>query len=485
MTKQTSAKNKSFSSTSNEEISEIKNYEFFNNPSWNDEKARRNINDNLQARHSSQDSKMVIEVLDSLKAQMKICTKKHIIPESAGKKLSEALDKITVELNSQNIVNSNRSVYDVIESKIREKAPEVYGWFWVARSKSSQKAGDLRFWLRSSLDKLDREIRDLQESLIESAETSVKAIFPMMSHMQITQPSSFGHHLLAYVEAFARDRSRMADARKRLNESPYMSGEGAGTSYQSALESVAKQLDFAKHCSNSVDAVSSRDYAIESLSAFMNCGLTLSKFANEMIYWHSSGCNYISLPQDLVDQSDAVPFKRDLKPLESARAQAQTIIGNLQAAAMVYASVPMQYSSELDEINTQLITAVENLSSSLSIVRQYAESFTINRKRMKEAASKNFSTAIDLVDWIVQNAKVDLLEAQSLTRKVIDFAISKGKKLSLLELSEIKKIIPQADDTIFSVLIPSRAITSRRSGNGSNPVQVRKSIRAAKRTYLQ
>ncbi len=431
------------------------------------------------------DYKLYPHTIESLKAQFKMHIKREVIPEYEGKQLIDALDKVHRELAESKLdVKSFHSIYELIADRISEIAPEAYRWYSVARSQSSQTAGDLKLWVRNAIDILDSSLQQLQSKLINRSEDTVKTIFPANSNSQLYQPTSFGHHLLAYVEMFGRDRARFKDARTRLNESPYASGEIVGNSFNLNREMVARILSFDRAMQNSVDAVSSRDFIIEFLSATSNSFVNLSRLAGEMISWHSSRNNYINFDSSLVEQSLILPYKRDQLALESIRSKASKSIGSLMSVLSMSKDLPLEHSRDYEEMLEVALTSFADLSGSLNTMALMVSSFTLNRKTMKEAASKNFSTAQDLVDWIVQKSNVNLIEAQTRARNIIDYAIEKGKKLSLLELAELKKFEPAADEDIYSVLIPSRAIIARRSGNGSNPVQIRKSIRAARRKYL-
>lgn len=433
----------------------------------------------------SSDYQLYPYAIDSLKAQFKMHIKREIIPEYEGKQLVDALTKVEKELADIKSLNSyTGSIYDLIEERIAEIAPEAYEWYSVARSQSAQNAGDIRLWMRGAIDVLDASMQKLQSNLIEKAEDTVKTIFPANSNSQLYQPTSFGHHLLAFIEMFGRDRDRLKNARERLNESPFGSGEIVGNSFNLNREMVARTLSFSGAMQNSVDAVCSRDFAIEFLSVIANSFVNISRLAGEMISWHNSRNNYIKFDSSLVMQSSVLPYKRDQFALEAMRAKASKSMGALMTLLSISKDLPLENSADYKEMTDVVMGAFKDLKGSISVLSMMISNFTLNRKAMKEAACKNFSTAQDLVDWIVQNSKVSIGEARSKARSIIDYAIEKDKKLSLLELSELKQFVPQADDDIYSVLIPSRAIISRRSGNGSNPVQIRKALRAAKRKYL-
>jgi argininosuccinate lyase len=281
-----------------------------------------------------------------------------------------------------------------------------------------------------------------------------------------------------------RDRSRIADARVRMNESPYSSGDISGTSFNYNIEMPARILGFSKASNNSVDAICSRDYAIEFLAIAANSIITLSRLSGEMIDWHSTSRKFIEFSNAFVEQSEVLPYKRDPEALEMIRAKSAKVCGGLSTVMMIVKGLPMEYSGDYREISEPVISSYDNLLNCLNTMSAMVADFTTNRKKMKEAASQEFSTTIDLVEWLLQNVTPSQSEAQRISREIVEYAITKGKKLSLLELTELKKIEPKINNDVYSALIPSRAMIGRRSGNGSNPVQIRKAIRAARREYL-
>jgi argininosuccinate lyase len=424
-------------------------------------------------------------VVDSLKAQFKMHIKRSIIPLEDGKQLIDALDKVQKELLGRKLnVGDYNSIYSLISARVSEIAPEAYQWYEVGRGAYGQVAGDLRLWTRDSIDVLEASIKDLQARLIEQCEGTVKTIYPAHSHSQLLQPSSLGHQLFAYVELLGRDRERLRDARVRVNAASYVSGDMLGTSLEVSREMVAKALDFDGVMVNAVDAVCSRDFAVEFMSAVSGAFLSLSQLAEQMITWHSSSCNYIKFASGLTEQDQVMPYKRNQIALEMMRAKSSKVVGNMMSVYTMMQSLPMQPSADLSCLLRPMREAADELKEALHTMSVLISGMSFNRKVMKEAASKNFSTAKDLVVWVMRKTGCTMSDANVKVRKIIDYAIEKGSKLSLLELGELQKFEPMIDEDIYSVLIPSRAMISRRSGGGSNPVQIRKALRHARRKYL-
>lgn len=424
--------------------------------------------------------------IESIKAQTKMHIKRQIIQETHGKAIIELLDKAKKEIadGKFSFNNNAKSIYEVLYNYIKAQNSDAADWFTVARSETYQIAGDLRLWIRDAMDTLDSALQNLQAALIDKAEENVKTIFPGNVHNQLTQPVSFGHHLMAYTEAFGRDRARIRDARKRLNESPFASGEVAGNSFNTSRDMVARILGFDKACSNSVDAINNRDFVIEYQSFCSICAVNLSRLSEEMIDWHNSQLNYVSFSNDFVNQSQIIPYRRDPEALEMIRATVGKVYGNMMHVLTILKSLSLEFTCDLKGLAQPVFESYDTMLSCINAVSALVADMKINRKQMKEAATHSFSTAIDLVDWLIQTVNLNPKKAETTSRKIIEYAIEKGKKLSLLELKELQKIEPKITDDVYSVLIPSRAIIRRRSGNGSNPVQIRKAIRAARRNYL-
>ncbi len=475
-------------SSSNDNLSStIAKMEGFSSPLWGGHFAKgtneltQQINSTIQF-----DKRLYSVAIESIKAQLRMHTKRNIVSASEAEALTTALDKMKKEIIDGKFAfsDSSKDIYQAIESKVKESAPKLVDTLNTARAEGNQLAGDLRLWVRDAYSSLDAAVQNLQAALIDKAEENVKAIFPGNVHSQLTQPVSLGQHLMAYVNMFGRDRARIADARERMNDSPFASGEIAGASFNLNRDMVARILGFTKSCNNSVDAICSRDFAVEFLSVAASVATNLSRLAEELVRWHSSESDYIEFSNAFVTQNNITPYRRDPEALEMIRAKSGRVFGALMAVLTVTKALPLEYSNDYREVTEPVVDSYDTILNCSNTMAAIVADFTTNRKKMKEAASHSFSTAIDLVDWLVQHAGCNLTKAQETSRKIIEYAIEKGKKLSLLEINELQKIEPKITDEIYSVLIPSRALISRRSGNGSNPVQIRKSIRAARRKFI-
>lgn len=454
-------------------------------PSWKLAKKENKTIQEFLGSSSQEQMHLLPYAIDSMSAQFKMHAKREIIPANAADALMTAMDQIRKEISDGKFEMSHPSIYESISARVKQLAPKAHDFMDVARSDSYQAAGDFKMWVRNALHTLDKSMQSLQAKVIDRAEDTTKTLFPAQAHNNITQPTTMAHHLISYVEMLSRDRKRVAAAVSIMNESPFSSGEVAGNSFNLNREMVARQLSFNSASNNSVDAVASRDFATSFLHVAATCFANLSRMATEMLAWQSTRYGYVNFSSELARPNSAMPYRRDQLTLEAIKGKAGKAIGMTASALSIMKDAPMQASSEYDEMISMCADTFNDLNASLKAMSVAMSDFSINRKTLKEASSKQFSVALDLVDWIIQKSGGGRPQAEAKVRDIIDYALSKGKKLSLLEVKELQAIEPSIDDDVYRVLIPSRAVTSRRSGAGSNPVQVRKYIRAAKRNMLK
>ncbi len=472
---------------SNDNLSSLSKTEGFSSPLWGGHFAK-GANELAQKMNSTikTDKRLYAVTIESVKAQLRMLTKRSIVNSVESEALISLLDKTKKEIveGKLSFNDSSKDIYNTLESRVKEISPKLLDAYNIARNEGNQLAGDLRLWIRDAYTSLDSAIQNLQAALIDKSEENVKSIFPGNCHSQLTQPVSLGQHLMAYVNMFGRERTKISEARARMNESPYSSGEISGSSYNLNREMVSRILNFNKACTNSVDAICSRDFAVEFLSIAASTAVSLSRLAEELVRWHSSESDYIEFSNAFVSQSNVIPYKRDPEALEMIRAKSGRVFGALMSVLTITKALPLEYSSDYREITEPVVDSYDTILNCANTMAAIVADFTTNRKKMKEAASHSFSTTIDLVEWLVQNTASSLSQAQATSRKIVEYAIEKGKKLSLLEIKELQKFDSKITEDIYRVLIPSRAMIARRSGNGSNPVQIRKSIRVARRKFL-
>jgi argininosuccinate lyase len=295
--------------------------------------------------------------------------------------------------------------------------------------------------------------------------------------MQTAQPVTFGHHLLAYVEMAARDRGRFADARKRLNESPLGCGALAGTSFRLDRAMTTKSLGFDRPAANSLDAVSDRDFVIETLSAASICAVHLSRFAEEIVIWTSPLVGLVRLSDKFTTGSSIMPQKRNPDAAELVRAKTGRIVGALNAMLMVMKGLPLAYQKDMQEDKEGTIDAFDALALSIEAMTGMVRDMEPDVERMKAAAGAGYATATDLADWLVRTLKMPFREAHHVTGRIVAKASEAGQPLHKMPLADMKKIEPRITQAVFGVLSVDRSVGSRKSFGGTAPANVRAQAR--------
>ena len=384
------------------------------------------------------------------------------------------LSKVLAEIDGQTFTFS-RGLEDIhmnVESRLRELIGDAAGRLHTARSRNDQVATDFRLYVRDATDTLLAQVKTLQLSLVERADQEAETIMPGFTHLQSAQPVTFGHHLLAYVEMLGRDSGRLADARKRLNESPLGSAALAGTPYPIDREMTAKALGFDRPTANSLDAVSDRDFILETLAAGAILAMHLSRFAEELVIWSSAQFNFVRLSDKFTTGSSIMPQKRNPDAAELIRAKVGRVMGALTSLMMVMKGLPLAYSKDMQEDKEVAFDALDALSLSLAAMTGMVDDLTVNRDRMRQAASMGFSTATDVADWLVRQANIPFRDAHEITGHVVKLAEEKGVPLDGLTIEDFKLIDHRIDSRIHKVLSVEASVRARRSYGGTAPENV-------------
>ena len=420
------------------------------------------------------------------KAHAAMLAKKGIITAQDAKKIAHGLDTILSEIESGKFA-FRRALEDIhmnVESRLADLIGPAAGRLHTARSRNDQVATDFRLWVRDAIDKLDREIAALQEALIDQAEKHAATIMPGLTHLQNAQPVTFGHHLLAYVEMLGRDRGRMTDTRKRLNESPLGSGALAGTSFPIDRDKTAKDLDFDRPSANSLDAVSDRDFAIEFLAACAICGTHLSRFAEEIVLWLSEPYRFIRLSDAFTTGSSMMPQKRNPDAAELVRAKAGRFLGSLTSLLTVMKGLPLAYSKDMQEDKAPVFEAADMLELCLAVTTGMVRDLAVDKEAMKRAAARGYSTATDLADWLTRRLDLPFREAHRITGALVKRAEELGVSLAELPLKEMQKMDPRISEGVREVLTVEKSAASRTSFGGTAPANVARAAAAARGRFL-
>ena len=361
---------------------------------------------------------------------------------------------------------------------------DAAGRLHTARSRNDQVATDFRLWVRDAIDGLDAALTGLLAALIGQAERHADQVMPGFTHLQNAQPVTFGHHLLAYVEMFGRDRGRFADCRKRLNECPLGAAALAGTSFPIDREATATTLGFDGPAANSIDAVSDRDFVLEFLAAGSICAIHLSRLAEEIVLWCSDGFGFIMLSDAFTTGSSIMPQKRNPDAAELVRAKAGRLVGALNALLIVMKGLPLAYGKDMQEDKEPAFGAADALALCLSATTGMIADMTVRGDRMRAAASQGFITATDLADWLVRTLDMPFREAHRVTGSLVRLAEDRSMTLAELPLDAMQAIEPKITDSVYDVLGIDEAVSSRTSLGGTAPENVRRAVAAARERFL-
>jgi len=398
-----------------------------------------------------------------------------ILTREEAEKIAAGLDQVAQEIAEDRFAFS-RELEDIhmnVEARLAELIGPAAGKLHTARSRNDQVATDLRLYVRDALDELAAEIGRLQTALARKAETHASDVMPGFTHLQTAQPVTFGHHLLAYVEMFARDRGRLMDARARLNESPLGAAALAGTSFPIDRADTASALGFDRPMANTLDAVSARDFVMETLAAGTILAVHLSRLAEEIVLWCSAEFGFAALSDRFTTGSSIMPQKRNPDAAELVRAKVGRIAGAFQALAMVMKGLPLAYSKDMQEDKEPAFEALDALALMLPAMTGMINDLQPDTDRMREAAARGYSTATDLADWLVRALGMPFREAHHVTGRIVRLAEERGLALEAVPLAEMQAIEPRINEDIFNVLSVENSVSSRRSFGGTAPENVR------------
>lgn len=424
------------------------------------------------------DKKLYKEDIKGSSAHAAMLAAQGIISAADYDEIEKGLKTILAEIESGKFVFSRKleDIHMNIEARLAELIGPAAGRLHTARSRNDQVALDFRLWVREETDKTIQSIRHLIETLLGRADQEVETLMPGFTHLQVAQPITLGHHLMAYVEMFGRDLSRMHDARERMNESPLGAAALAGTSFSTDRFMTAKALGFREPTRNSIDSVSDRDFALEFLSATAICAIHLSRLAEEIVIWSTAQFNFIHLPDSFSTGSSIMPQKKNPDAAELVRAKTGRINGSLVALLTIMKGLPLAYSKDMQEDKEQVFDAAQSLELSLAAMAGMIGDLEVNRDVMKKAAGSGYSTATDLADWLVRKLGLPFREAHHITGHAVALAEKKKCNLSDLTLKDLKTVYPDITEDVFDVLSVEKSVQSRKSYGGTAPQEVRRQI---------
>ena len=432
------------------------------------------------------DKRMYAQDIAASIAHARMLSAQGIISSVDSDSIISGLQEIQEEIEKGKFVFS-RALEDIhmnVESRLSELIGDSAGRLHTARSRNDQVTTDFRLWVRDAIDHIDHKMKSLQKVLLDQAESHVESIMPGLTHLQTAQPVTLGHHLMAYVEMIGRDRSRFADCRVRMNESPLGAVALAGTSFPIDRQMTAEVLGFDRPMVNSIDAVSDRDFALEFLASGAILSVHLSRLAEEYVLWCSQQFSYASLGDAFATGSSIMPQKKNPDAAELIRGKAGRVIGSLVGLLTVIKGMPMTYGKDMQEDKEPCFEALDTLELCLSAMTGMLSNTTFDKDRMAEDLTSGFATATDLADWLVRVLGLPFRQAHHVTGAIIKIAEEKKCELNSLTLTEMQSVEGRITDDIFTVLNPYSSVASRNSFGGTSPENVRRSIAIARRRFL-
>jgi argininosuccinate lyase len=368
-----------------------------------------------------------------------------------------------------------------LERRLTALAGDAGKRLHTARSRNDQVATDVRLWLRDAIDALGAQLVGLQKSLLDLAERHAGTVMPGFTHLQVAQPVTFGHHLMAYFEMFARDRERLADCRKRVNRLPLGAAALAGTSYPIDREMVARELGFDGVCENSLDAVSDRDFAIEFCASAALVMTHISRLSEELVLWMSPRYGFIRLPDRFCTGSSIMPQKKNPDVPELARGKAGRVTGHLMALLMLMKAQPLAYNKDNQEDKEPLFDSVDTLADTLAIFTDLVAGIEVDAGAMRAAALEGHATATDLADYLVKKG-LPFRDAHEAVARAVRAADARGCDLAALGLAELRQFSPLVGADVFKVLTLEGSLASRDHAGGTAPRRVRAAVKRARKS---
>jgi argininosuccinate lyase len=424
------------------------------------------------------DKRLAAEDLAGSRAHCRMLASEGIISKDDGQAILNGLGVIEKEIAEGQFV-FKRELEDIhlnIEARLAELIGPVAGRLHTARSRNDQVVTDFRMWVRAACERADQGLLALLRALFAQADRHVDTIMPGFTHMQVAQPVTFGHHMMAYVEMFGRDRGRFEDAKKRLNESPLGAAALAGTSFPIDRDATSHALGFARPMRNSMDAISARDFALEYLAACSICAVHLSRLAAELVQWSTPAFGFVKLSDAFTTGSSIMPQKRNPDAAELIRGKTGRVLGDFVALASVIKGLVLTYGTDLQEDKERVFDGADTLELSLAGMAAMIADLTAQPEKMRAACEPGYPTATDLADWVVRVLKKPFREAHHIAGSIVKTAEDKGVTLDRLALSDMQAVEPAITAEVFKVLSPEASVNSRMSLGGTAPARVKEQL---------
>ena len=425
------------------------------------------------------DKKLYKEDIQGSIAHCEMLAKQNIITKEESEKIINGLLEIKKDIENNNFEFS-RSLEDIhmnIESKLKEKIGEVAGKLHTARSRNDQVALDCKLYVRNAIDSILDIIKELKSTILDKAEENYNVLMAGCTHLQVAQPTTFGHHLLCYYEMILRDEKRFINARNIMNECPLGAAALCGTPFDIDRQYTAEKLGFDCPTRNSLDSVSDRDFALEFLSCISILAVHLSRFAEECVIWTSQPYNYIVLPEQYTTGSSIMPQKKNPDSCELIRGKTGRFFGNLIGILTVMKGLPIAYQKDMQEDKEFIFDSFENIVLCLQVVNNIIKDIKTNKERMKEALNKGFPNATDLADYLVKKLNIPFRESHKITGNIVKKAEELKLNLEDLSLDIMKEYCNLIDEDVYNFINIENSLNSRKSYGGTASENVKEMIK--------
>ena len=432
------------------------------------------------------DQRLYKEDITGSIAHARMLGKQKIINKKEQSAIVSGLKAIERDIEKNKVVFSKKleDIHMNIESLLFKKIGKIAGKLHTARSRNDQVVTDLKLWIKKESKILDSELKKFQRTLINIATKNTETIMPGYTHLQIAQPITLAHHVLAYVEMIGRDRTRLEDCLYRLNENPLGAAALAGTSFPIDRKYTTKELGFREPTKNAMDTVSDRDFVIEFLFVLSLIAVHLSKIAEEKVLWSNQQFNFINLPDDLSTGSSIMPQKKNPDGAELVRGKTSIIISNLNSMLNIIKGLPLSYSKDLQDDKQITFNSYDNVSLCIKVMNEILSKSTFNKTRMKELIDNSNATATDLANWLVQKLRYSFRDAYIVTGKIVSYCSKQDRNIDSLSLGELKKFDKNITADAKKVLSTTNSVKSKSSFGGTAPEITKKMIKLVIKKYL-
>ena len=432
------------------------------------------------------DQRLYKEDITGSIAHARMLGKQKIINKKEQSAIVSGLKAIERDIEKNKVVFSKKleDIHMNIESLLFKKIGKIAGKLHTARSRNDQVVTDLKLWVKKESKILDSELKKFQRTLIKIATKNTETIMPGYTHLQIAQPITLAHHVLAYVEMIGRDRTRLEDCLYRLNENPLGAAALAGTSFPIDRKYTTKELGFREPTKNAMDTVSDRDFVIEFLFVLSLIAVHLSKIAEEIVLWSNQQFNFINLPDDLSTGSSIMPQKKNPDGAELVRGKTSIIISNLSSMLNIIKGLPLSYSKDLQDDKQITFNSYDNVSLCIKVMNEILSKSAFNKTRMKELIDNSNATATDLANWLVQNLRYSFRDAYVVTGKIVSYCSKQDRNIDSLSLGELKKFDKNITADAKKVLSTTNSVKSKSSFGGTAPEITKKMIKLVIKKYL-